>query len=270
MSIISKLTALYASITKSKRKDDKSIEALTDINPVERAIIANLSSFRDLRAGEVMIPKTEIVGIKHTITLEEIKKSFIKGGHTRMPVYRGDLDDIVGFIHVKDFIPYIGGAKNFKLSDIVRTAIYAPRSIKCVDLLATMRKKATHLAIILDEYGGTEGILVVENLVEKIVGEIRDEHEKDVQILIHQIDDHTYKVDAKANIQDVEETIGITLSEEDGEYETFGGFILSYLDRIPYKGEKLILSSGVEIEIEDVTPRKIKSTKVIIKSPSAS
>ena len=230
----------------------------------EKNMLENLLSFRELRVGEVMIPRTDLIGIENEEVFEEIKKRFIETGYTRMPVYRGNLDDIIGFIHIKDVMPYMDGQKPFKIQDIMRKIIYSPRSTKCVDLLSHMRGETTHIAVVLDEYGGTEGMVLIENLVEKIVGDIPDEHDKDKKIFIKQIDVNSFSIDARASIQDVEDKIGIGISNEDGEYETFGGFILSYLDRVPTKGEKIYHDSGIEIEILDAEPRKIKNTLVRI------
>ena len=232
----------------------------------EKHMLENLLSFRELRVGEVMIPRTDLIGIESEAKFEEIKKHFIETGYTRMPVYRVNLDDIIGFVHIKDVMPYMDGTKSFKLSDIMRKIIYSPRSTKCIDLLSHMRSETTHIAVVLDEYGGTEGMVLIENLVEKIVGDIPDEHDRDKKVFIKQIDSFSFFIDARASIQDVEDHIKVGLSHEDGEYETFGGFILSYLDRVPMKGEKIVHESGIEIEITDAEPRKIKNTIVIVKT----
>ncbi|MDJ1256483.1 MAG: hemolysin family protein [Candidatus Midichloria mitochondrii] len=234
------------------------------LNTSERNIIENLLSFRDLRVSEVMIPRTDLIGIEGSSTFEEIKQQFTSTGYTRMPVYRENLDDIVGFLHIKDFIHYMDGSKAFKMSDAIRKIIYSPRSTKCIDLLSNMRNSTTHIAVVLDEYGGTEGMVVIENLIEKIVGDMRDEHDQVSKVFINKISENHYTVDARAAIQDVEEILNFSLSQEDGEYETFGGFILSYLDRVPLKGEKIMHPMGLEIEIIEAEPRKIKSTKIKI------
>ncbi len=235
-------------------------------NSEEEHIISNLLEFRNLKVGEVMIPRTDIVGIHDSASLEELKAKFIHPAHTRVPVYKGNLDDIIGFVHVKDFIPYIDGSRNFILQDIVRKLIYCPRSAKCIDLLAKMKQNATNIAVVLDEYGGTEGIVLIENLVELIVGDIKDEHEQHSKIMIQRLNDKSYIIDTKASIQEIEEIFSISFSGEDGEYETLGGFILSYLDRIPEKGEKIVHPMGIEIEILEVEPRRIKKVKLTQKA----
>ena len=239
------------------------LENDTSTSLEEDVIIDNFSSFQDLKAGEVMIPRTEIVAISHNISLESLKRKFIETSFTRMPVYKENLDEIIGFIHVKDFIHYIDGSKDFQIDKIMRNLTYSPRSAKCTDLLSKMQKNASHLAIVLDEYGGTEGMVTIENLVEKILGDIKDEHEQEDKILIIQSGEDVYNIDARASVEDVEKCLEVSLSNEDGEYETFGGFVLSFLGRIPEKGEKIMHDSGIKIEILDADERKIKETKVI-------
>ena len=270
MQILKKLPR-FKFFKKKAMNEDSNIDIFIDrdgnvddqmLNDSEKDIIENLLSFRELKVGEVMIPRTDLVGIKSTANFEQIKGQFIRTGYTRMPVYRENLDDIIGFLHIKDFIHYMDGSKIFKIADVMRKIIYSPRSTKCIDLLSNMRGSTTHIAVVLDEYGGTEGMVVIENLIEKIVGDIRDEHDKATQVFINKIGENYYAIDARAAIQDVEEVLNCSLSQEDGEYETFGGFILSYLDRVPLKGEEIKHPMGIEIEIMDAEPRKIKSTKV--------
>lgn len=250
------------------------VESLNDyiedhlLQSSERDIIENLLSFRDLKVSEVMIPRTDLVGIANTATFQEIKQQFITTGFTKMPVYRDSLDDIIGFIHIKDFMHDMDGMKTFAISEMTRQIIYSPRSTKCIDLLSNMRNSTTHVAVILDEYGGTDGMVIIENLIEKIVGDIRDEHDKATKVFITQINEESYYIDARAAIQDVEEVLCCSLSQEEGDYETFGGFVLSYLDKVPVTGEKIMYPMGFEIEIIDAEPRKIKNTKVTLLNTS--
>lgn len=235
----------------------------------EREMLKNLIDFKTLKASEVMIPRTDIKGVEKNISAEELRQVFIETGHTRLPVFRDNLDQIIGFIHVKDFFPILGEATTeFKIEGIIRQLIYAPRSMKVINLLQKMRANGVHIAIVLDEYGGTDGLLTIEDLVEEIVGEIRDEHDDEgIKELIQDADGYLL-VDGRAQISEIEEKLGISLSEEDGEYETFGGFILSFLGRIPEIGEKFTHSSGLEIEILNADMRKIESAKIQLPSNS--
>lgn len=231
----------------------------------EREMLKNLIDFKTLKASEVMIPRTDIKGVEKNISAEELRQVFIETGHTRLPVFRDNLDQIIGFIHVKDFFPMLGDAiKEFKIDSIIRQLIYAPRSMKVINLLQKMRANGVHIAIVLDEYGGTDGLLTIEDLVEEIVGEIRDEHDDEGEKELIQTADGYLVVDGRAQISEIEEKLSISLSEEDGEYETFGGFILSFLGRIPEVGEKFTHTSGLEIEILNADMRKIESAKIQI------
>ncbi|CAL7961306.1 putative hemolysin C [Alphaproteobacteria bacterium] len=234
-------------------------------------LIKQLEEFRDLKVSEVMIPRADIIAVRYDTPLQQLQEKFIKTAFTRMPIYKNTLDEMIGFTHVKDILPYIGFIaekdKIFLLNKFTRKLIYAPRSMKCIDLLTKMRNNATHMAVILDEYGGTEGIVTIEHLVEEIVGEIKGEHgHKQEGSLIKRISDWEYIIDARTSIQDVEEVLNIDalLSQEEGAYETIGGFVLSYLERIPVKGEKFSYPGGVSIAIIDADPRKIKLLKLTL------
>lgn len=285
-------------------------DALNIKIPAEQQIVDHLVEFRNLKVAEVMIPRTEIYAAHTSISSNELKKKFIQYKLTRMPIYKNNLDDLVGFIHVKDFLLYAANndkemKKNtksinkncadknctdgnnanenknksqniksndeyenhyFEINKIIRQLIYVPRFTKCIDLLMKMRTEGTHLAVVLDEYGGTEGLVTIAHLVEEVVGNINDEHDYNIEknIAVRKINDKSYIVDARTSIQDIEERLGKLdfLSEEEGEYETLGGFILSYLGRIPTKGEKFKHPAGIHIEILEANQRKIKSLKV--------
>ncbi len=245
----------------------------TDNSTPEQQILKHLVDFRDLKVSEIMIPRPEIISVKNDIRVQELYDIFTETSFTRVPVHNGTTDEMIGFIHVKDFLPYTspGGnhvAQDFDISKILRKLIYVPRSTKCIDLLNKMRKEATHIAVILDEYGGTEGIAMIELLIEEIVGDIRDEHDigKTTPTLITKTGKNSYLIDARATIEKIEEVIGERnwLSDEEGEYETIGGFILSYLNRIPTKGESFTHHSNAKIDIVEAEPRRVKLVKLVL------
>lgn len=251
----------------SKIKNDKAAGDL------EGEIIATqLGHFQGLRASDVMIPCTDIVAVRHDIKLSELHEQFIKTAFTRIPVYKNTMDEMIGFIHVKDIVPYLSNGnavKEFNLTKIIRKPLYAAISTKCVSLLTKMRVEAIHVAIILDEHGCTEGMVTIDNLVEEIVGEIKDEHDslRPEQETILKAGENCYIIDAKTPIEAITAKIGLTagaLTEEEGEYQTIGGFVMSYLDRIPEKGEKFTHPSGLRIEILEADQRKIKSIKLYV------
>ncbi len=235
------------------------------INKEEKVMLQNLVDFKDLKAYEVMIPRTFIVGISENMTFDELKEKFIKEEHTRLPVYKENLDEIIGFVHMKDFISFIGKEDEFRISKVLRELIYAPRSMKVVDLLTKMRQARIHIAIILDEYGGTEGLVTIEDLVEEIIGDIKDEHDDFEEPELLKVEGGTITVDGKAKIEDIEERFNVVLSEDEDDFETFGGFVLAYLGKIPTIGEKFEHPSGLTIEIIDADKRKIKKAKVKLK-----
>jgi CBS domain containing-hemolysin-like protein len=234
------------------------------IHTEERAMLQNFIDFKDLRAHEVMIPRTYIIGIAYDASFDELKEKFIKEGHTRVPVFKESLDEISGFVHMKDFVPYIGKESEFKISLVIRELLYAPRSMKVIDLLVKMRLSGIHIAIVLDEYGGTDGLVTIENLVEEIIGDIRDEHDSQEEPELVKAVGEGYVIDGKAKIEEIEERFNLNLASEDDSFETFGGFILAYLGRIPKRGEIIKHASGMVIEIIDADIRKIKTAKVKI------
>lgn len=237
----------------------------------EREMLENFVGFRDIKASEVMVPRTDIIGVSIKATYKEVRELVLKEGHTRIPVYKESLDEIVGFIHVKDLIAFVDKPKSFAISKIMREIVYSPRSVKVIDLLAKMRKAATHIAIILDEYGGTDGLVTIEDMVEEIIGEIKDEHDASEEPnYIVALGDGKFKIDGRAKVEDVEECLLVSISNEDGEYETFGGFILSYLGYIPKVGEQIQYQNGIDIEILEADERRIKSTTVVVKAKDIS
>ena len=202
----------------------------------------------------------------------DVYKTFATTAFTRIPVYNSTPDEMLGFVHVKDFLPYTGledKRSEFNIKHILRKLIYVPRSTQCINLLNKMRKEATHIAVVLDEYGGTEGIVMIEMLLEEIIGEIKDEHdnEKPETVLVQEIADNVFVIDAKTNIDIVEEQLKIQLksTQSNDDYETMGGLVLSYLKYIPTEGERFEHESGVQIEVIEADDRRIYKLKVSIK-----
>jgi magnesium and cobalt transporter len=238
-----------------------------ELRDEEREMLENVADFSDLKVSDVMVPRTDIIGIAYEATFEEVRNSIIKEGHTRLPVFKENLDNIVGFIHVKDLLTYNESSVDFHLKSLMREILYVPRSMKLIDLLAKMRVAGTHIAIILDEYGGTDGLVTIEDLVEEIIGDIRDEHDTERPLDIIQTSPNIFVVDGKANIEDVEEQLNIKLNHELGDFETISGFIMTYLGNIPVVGDRLQLSN-MTIEIIDADERRIHSIRITLHSES--
>jgi len=227
----------------------------------EKNILENILIFGDLDASDVMIPRSNITAVPSDIKFTDLNILFSKIGHTRIPVYKGSIDEIIGFIHVKDLFKSLVNKKKATVKSLIRELIFVPRTIKLTDLLAKMKQSTVHVAIVLDEHGGTDGLVTIEDIIEEVVGEITDEHDVNESKLIV-FDDEIFYINAKAEVEDVEKELGIELSDANSEYDTFGGMIISYLGHIPKKGDIIQHPAGLEIEISDADHRRIKSTKV--------
>lgn len=221
-----------------------------------------------LKAEDIMIPRADIVAVDYNSPLDEISKIFLETRHTRMPVYKEELDNIIGFINIKDILPYLLVPKDnpiFKIDAVLRKLLIISPSMKIYDLLEEMRQTRTHIALVVDEMGGIDGLMTIEDLVEEIVGEIEDEHDQgDEELEFKAIDEKTFEVSGRMEIEDLEEKLCLKLSEEgDEEYDTLGGLILSISGSVPNKGDNIVHPSiGMVFEILDSDPRRIK--KVLI------
>ena len=181
-----------------------------------------------------------------------------------MPVYRDTLDDIIGFIHIKDVITFWGGTKEFRLDDIVRRVLFVAPSMRVLDLMLEMRKTRIHLALVVDEYGGIDGLVSIEDLVEEIVGEIDDEHDVDEGPRLVKEASGTFVVDARLPLGEFEETAGpvLTAEEREADLDTVGGLVVSLAGRVPGRGEIIAHPAGIEFEVLDADPRRVKRLRV--------
>lgn len=232
----------------------------------ERSILHNVLRLSDVSVSDVMVPRTDIVAVDHKVMLNELKEMIKEKEHTRIPVYKDSLDNIMGFIHLKDLMSYIGSGvqKEFSLNDILREILFVPPSMKVVDLLLKMKAKRVHMALVLDEYGGTDGLVTLEDLVEEIVGEINDEHDEDGHSEIKHIDALSFEVHARITIEELEKKLGVKLIDngEEEDFDTLGGLITSMLGHVPAKGEIVKHKSGIEFEVTEADARKISKLLV--------
>jgi len=226
----------------------------------ERAILLNALSFGELQLWDVMVPRSDIKTLDIASTLDEVISAMRESTHTRMPVVRETLDDVAGMVHLKDLLPFWGDGKHFKLKTIMRELLYVPPSMRVLDLLMKMRDTGTHMAIVVDEYGGTDGMVTIEDLVEEIVGEIQDEHDKILPPSLTEHPDGTLEADARVDVEDLEKHLGIELLETDRreDVDTLGGLIFTLLDRVPARGEIVPHPAGLEFEMLDADPRRVK------------
>jgi|GEM_PF-866957 len=234
----------------------------------ERNILANLLKLEGKTIEDIMVPRSDISAIKLTTNIEELHESIkIKVPHTRTPVYDGTLDNIVGFIHIKDLFKALAIKQNFRLKKLIRKHIIAAPSMKLLDLLAKMRREKTHIAIVIDEYGGTDGLVTIEDVIEALVGRIDDEHDqKSENDNFKIVNNSTIISNARIEVEVLEEIIGEKLKDDDDEFDTIGGLVLTKMGNVPAMGTKIKISENVEIEVTDANPRCLKQVKIRLKN----
>ena len=237
----------------------------------EKDMLRNVLEVRDSTASDVMVPRADIVAVECRITLEGLKKLFIENGHTRMPVYDQTLDRLRGFIHLKDVVPALAGEKPFVLEQLLRDILFISPTMRVIDLLVQMRLSGVHMAVVVDEYGGTDGLVTMEDLFEELVGEIQDEHdEPEPQEELRQLNPRSYEADARIRIDQLQEQLHLTLRPEDeeGEYDTLGGLIFDKLGRVPVRGEIVMLDGRARLDILDADPRRVRRVRITLLQPA--
>lgn len=232
------------------------------IESEEREYIHNVFDFSDSTAEEIMIPRIDITAISASANYEEAYTLFKKTLCTRIPIYEDDPDNITGFVHMKDFC-FAKDSPRFKIGKLAREVYYTYERKKTSDLLIEMQKKAFSLAIVLDEYGSAVGMITMEDLLEEIVGEIRDEYDEDEDELIKAIDERTYLIEAGMKLDDVNNALNLSLESED--YDSLGGMIIDKLDRLPKNNESIQLENGITLQAKGITQNRIR--KVLMKLP---
>ncbi len=229
------------------------------ISAGEGEMIQSIFEFKDTIAREIMVPRTAVIGVSREASLGEALELIIKTGHSRLPVYTGDIDHIVGVLHAKDLLGIWGRPTEDPMPDeLVRTPIFIPEGKKIVELLGELRGKKNHLAVILDEYGGTAGLITLEDIIEEIIGEIRDEYDDEEDPVVR-IDDETVLVDARMNLEELEDFMDYEFPE--GDYETVGGFITDLLGRVPDEGEQIEFRNLL-LTIKVADERKIDKVEI--------
>ena len=243
---------------------EDSPEAPAEFDPRERELLRNILKLREITTYDVMIPRADIVAVPHDVPLADLVQKLARESHSRMPVYRDTLDDIIGFVHIKDVITFWGGTREFRLDDIVRRVLFVAPSMRVLDLMLEMRKTRIHLALVVDEYGGIDGLVSIEDLVEEIVGEIEDEHDVDEGPRLVKEAGGTFIVDARLPLGDFEETAGpvLTGEEREADLDTLGGLVVSLAGRVPGRGEIIAHPAGFEFEVLDADPRRVKRLRV--------
>ena len=233
----------------------------------EKKMFKNIASFGDKKVASIMTPRSDLIAIKHNASLEEIKKIITHDGHTRIPVFKTNLDEIIGFIHSKDLAKFLcNHHEDFSVNKIMRKILFVPGNSKLLDLMLQMRMARTHVAIVLDEFGGVDGLVTIENLMEEIVGNIEDEHDlpsDNIFFRVKKINQNSFELGGRVEIEKVEEILQIKIKKEDDEFETVGGLVMALFKRIPEIGETLE-KDGIKFKIIDADNRVIRLIEVMV------
>jgi CBS domain containing-hemolysin-like protein len=230
----------------------------------ELTLLRNILNLHGLTVYDIMVPRADIVAVDIDISLSELVRIMSEEAHSRIPVYRGTLDDIAGMVHIKDVLACWTREQKVALNEIVRSVLFVAPSMPILELLLQMRVSRVHLALVVDEFGGIDGMVTIEDLVEEIVGEIEDEHDDDDTPRIIQGDDGTLVADARVPIKDFEDRLGEILTEQEREedIDTLGGLVFFLAGRVPVRGEVVRHGSGIEFEVLDADPRRIRRLRV--------
>ena len=273
MSVFSKIK-LFLSNSKENSKDinniiDTSDNSSRELTPEEKNMLNNVIGFGESRVEDCMVPRADIVGLELDTDVKDILKIFSESNHSRIPVYKENLDNPIGMLHMKDLISVFSD-KNFDDIDIekfLREILFVPPSMKSRDLLVRMQTSSLHMALVIDEYGGTDGLVTIEDLIEEIIGEIEDElFEEDLDRI--KIYDNYIDSSARASIEEINDIVGKSLFTDDidEEINTIGGLVFVLAGRVPQRGELINHPLGFEIEITDADSRRIKKVRLRIKA----
>jgi CBS domain containing-hemolysin-like protein len=235
-----------------------------DLTPIERQMLRNLLHFGESRVADIAVPRGDIIAVSSTATFEELVAAFAEAGHSRLPLYEGSLDSVVGMIHLKDVftLQVTGAAHPDDIRTLVRTPLYVPESMGVLDLLARMRAERMHLAIVVDEFGGTEGLVTIEDVVEEIVGEIEDEHDDEVLDNLFRLEDGIWDADGRTELEEVAETIDPRLADVEEDVDTLGGLALVLAGHVPQVGEILEHPSGWRLEVTGCDARRVSRLRL--------
>ncbi|MGV6802155.1 MAG: hemolysin family protein [bacterium] len=242
-------------------------EGVAGLSQERRDMIERVIAFDDKEVSDVMIPRADIQAVEESTNLTELLKAFSAAGHSRLPVYRGDLDDPVGMVHIRDLVgiladPEQGEGAEKLLRRLTRKLIYVPPSMPITDLLLRMQASRIHMALVIDEFGGTDGLVTIEDLVEEIVGDIQDEHDDETEPSLKSLAPNLWLADARLELEDLQKVIGEDLNNDNDEIDTLGGLVFSIAGSVPIRGEVISHPSGYEFEIVEADARRIKKVKI--------
>lgn len=249
-------------IFKKKMPVEKLVDSdsFTELNIEKKDMIRGIVELSETAVKEVMVPRIDVVFLSEEINRDELFRIIMETGHSRFPVYRGTIDNVTGILYVKDLMTVMIGNQPVDIRDTTRKAYFVPETMKLDALLREFRQRRIHIAIVVDEYGGVSGIVCMEDILEEIVGDIQDEFD-DEQDDILEVGNHVYLCDARVNIEDLNDKLGVAIPDE--EYDTLGGFVFELFGKIPVRFEK-IRYDNLEFIIQNVDGHKIKTVKVVV------
>lgn len=247
-----------------RHEDDPAPDAKGDLSPLERQMVRNLLHFGERDAGDVGVPRADVIAVEETTSFAHLVQIFAEAGHSRLPVYREKLDTIIGMVHIKDVFTILatGAEHPDSIAGLIREPLYVPMSRGALDVLADMRSKRVHLAIVLDEYSGTEGLVTIEDLIEEIVGEIEDEHDEAPEALLVPLDDGVWEADARVELEDVADIVDPRLGEAESDVDTLGGLAAVLAGHVPSAGECVAHPSGWRLEILESDERRVNRLRL--------
>ena len=251
-------TSLRDEIEEAIDEAEDSRPVAGDLSQAERQMLRNLLHFGERTAGDIAVTRGDIMAVPSTISFDALVRAFADAGHSRLPVYGDSLDHVVGMIHIKDvFGAQVEASGDRSIQALMRNPLFVPESMGAIELLARMRGERTHLAIVVDEFGGTEGLVTIEDVVEEIVGDIEDEHDEAEAGLLTLLDDGLWEADARIELDEIQKTVDARITAVDDEVDTLGGLVFLLAGHIPAKGESVEHPSGWRLEAVDSDPRRV-------------
>jgi CBS domain containing-hemolysin-like protein len=247
----------------STRGEVRSLGKKAGLSYSERVMLDNVIGFSSIEVEEAMVPRADIVAVSENISLQKCISVFRKAAHSRLPVFKGTLDEIIGMVHVKDILTYWNSDSDFLLKDIIRKVIISTPSTPISDLFQEMRRTKIHLSIVVDEHGGTDGLITIEDLLEEITGEIEDEHDTNYNLILNDNSDNSIIVDARIPISELENYYKRPLINSSIDADTLGGLIFYFEKSVPPVGKLIKHSNGLVFEIIESDMRRIKKIKVM-------
>ncbi|WP_106638685.1 hemolysin family protein [Allosphingosinicella vermicomposti] len=240
------------------------VPAVGDLTPVERQMLLNLLHFGESTVSDIAVPRGDIIAVPASATFDELVAAFADAGHSRLPVYKDSLDHVVGMVHIKDVfaLKVEGATPPQDIAAFIRTPLFVPESMGVLDLLARMRSERVHLAIVVDEFGGTEGLVTIEDVVEEIVGEIEDEHDETPEGMLVPLEDGIWDADARTELEEIAETVDARLAVVEEDVDTLGGLAFVLAGHVPQAGEIVEHPSGWKLEITDSDTRRVNRLRL--------